>query len=213
LITDKDGSMDTSKSPERLVFFSDAVVAIAMTLLVLPLAEVVPELVAEHGESIDAITRHQWQIYSFLLSFAVIARQWISHHQLFEQIKAYSRPLMAVNLCWLLTIAVLPFPTEMIGGFGTDHFTTMFYIGTILASSICQMVMMLIVRRDQSVAKSPDAISDRRLVNTIGSTVALAAALLLVALVPAVSYFAILLLLVPSVLTRVRYRRAPTQAA
>jgi hypothetical protein len=51
----------------------------------------------------EAITQNQWQIYSFLLSFAVIARQWISHHRLFEQIKAYSPPLMAVNLCWLLT--------------------------------------------------------------------------------------------------------------
>ncbi|HEV7979968.1 TMEM175 family protein [Amycolatopsis sp.] len=84
--------MDTSRSPERLVFFSDAVVAIAMTLLILPLVDVIPELVAEHGKSIEAITKNQWQIYGFLLSFAVISRFWIFHHHIFEQVKAYSRP-------------------------------------------------------------------------------------------------------------------------
>ena len=205
--------MDTSKPTERLVFFSDAVVAIAMTLLVLPLVDVVRELVATHGESTEAITGHQWQIYSFLLSFVVIARQWISHHRLFEQIKAYSAPLMRVNLCWLLTIAALPFPTEMIGGFGSDHFTTMFYIGTILASSLCQTIMVLIVRSDQNVAKSPDAITDRWRMNAIGSTVALAVALLLVALIPTVGYFAILLLVLPPVLARARHRQVSTAAA
>ena len=45
----------TEKSPERLVFLTDAVVAIALALLVLPLAEIVPEVVAAHGQSVDAI--------------------------------------------------------------------------------------------------------------------------------------------------------------
>jgi uncharacterized membrane protein len=40
-----------------------------------------------------------------------------------------------MNLCWLLTIVVLPFPTEMIAGFDHDYFTPLFYIGTVLASS------------------------------------------------------------------------------
>ena len=56
-------------APERLVFFTDAVVAIALTLLVLPLTEIVPELVAAHGEPLEAITHNQPKIWSFLLSF------------------------------------------------------------------------------------------------------------------------------------------------
>jgi uncharacterized membrane protein len=202
--------MNTSKSPERLVFFSDAVIAIALTLLVLPLTDVVRELVAAHAEPIEAITGHQWQIYSFLLSFAVIARQWVGHHRLFEHVKAYSRPLVGVNLYWLLTIAVLPFPTEMVGAFGEDRFTVLFYIGTILASSVCQTVMLLIIRHDPQVAKHPAGITDQWRFNAIGSTVALVAAFVLAALGPAVSYFAILLLVVPPLIARLRYRSART---
>jgi uncharacterized membrane protein len=205
--------MSTSKSPERLVFFSDAVIAIALTLLVLPLTEVVPQLVAQHADPVEAITGNQWQIYSFLLSFAVIARQWVGHHRLFEHVKAYSRPLVGMNLLWLLTIAVLPFPTEMVGAFGEEQFAILFYIGTILANSLCQMVMTLIIRHDPDVAKTPGGITDQWRFNSIGSTVALAVAFMLVALVPAVSYFPILLLAVPPLIARAWYGSAPAETA
>src|SRR5882672_3034621 len=131
----------STRSPERLVFFSDAVVAIALTLLILPLTDVVTEVKAANGPAIEVITEHQAQVWCFLLSFAVIARLWIGHHRLYEQVKAYSNPLMLVNLCWLLTIAVLPFPTEMIGQFGTDLFTVLFYIGTMVVRNATQTAM------------------------------------------------------------------------
>lgn len=196
--------MDNSRSPERLVFFSDAVVAIAMTLLILPLVDVIPELVAEHAESYEAITRNQWQIYSFLLSFLVISRFWIFHHHIYEEVKAYSPALMQANLGWLLTIVVLPFPTQMIAGFDHDYFTPLFYVGTVFASSLFQTAMVLIIRRNPDVAKSPDSISDARLQNSVGSTVALALALLLDATVPAIGYYSLFLLLVPGNVIRIR---------
>jgi uncharacterized membrane protein len=205
--------MNTSKSPERLTFFSDAVIAIALTLLVLPLTDTVPEIVAENGEAIEAITKHQWQIYTFLLSFAVIARLWTGHHRLFEQVGAYNRPLVAVNLCWLFTIAVLPFPTEMVGAFSEDQFAALFYIGTILASSLCQTIMVLIVHHDETVKKGPDSISERWLFISIGSTAAVVVAFVLAALVPVVSYFALLLLAVPPAIARLRYGRQPSTEA
>jgi uncharacterized membrane protein len=194
--------MSTNKSPERLVFFSDAVVAIALTLLVLPLTDLVPQLAAQHGKSIEAITEHQWQIYSFLLSFAVIARMWIIHHRIFEDVQTYNRPLITVNFAWLLTIAVLPFPTEMVGGFAQDEFTVLFYIGTVLVSSACLTAIVLLVRYNPEIAVSPDVITDRRLVNAVGSTAALALAFLLAALIPAVGYYGLLLLTVPSTIAR-----------
>jgi uncharacterized membrane protein len=195
--------MSTSKSPERLVFFTDAVVAIALTLLVLPLTEVVGEVVAGGGAPTEVITHHQWQIYSFLLSFAVIARQWLGHHRLFELVKAYNGALMALNFGWLLTIVVLPFPTLMVAGFRTNTFTVLCYIGTILACSVLQTAMVLVIRRDANVAKTPHVVSDRRLANAVASTAALAVAMLLAAVVPGVDYFALLLLLpVPALVRR-----------
>ncbi len=199
--------MSTSKSPERLIAFTDAVVAIAMTLLVLPLTEVVGELVAHHASPVKAVTGHWWQIFSFLLSFVVIARVWIAHHRLFAQVKEYNLPLILVNLCWLLTIVVLPFPTELVGAFGNSQFTLLFYIGTILAGSVCQSAMALIIRGDQNVARSPDSISDRWRMDMLGTTGALAAALLVAAVVPGAGFYSLLLLGLPPHFVRWWYRR------
>ncbi|GAA3436013.1 TMEM175 family protein [Kutzneria kofuensis] len=199
----------TEKSPERLVFFTDAVVAIALTLLVLPLTEIVPEVVAAHGEPIEAITRNQAQIWSFLLSFAVIARQWISHHRLFEQVRAYSTVLFLTNMVWLLTVVLMPFATQMVGGFSTDQFTCLLYIGTIVVNSACVSVLTVLVRSDRELRKEGSVITDRWLFNTIGTTVALAAAFLLELIVPSVNYYGLLLLVVPPIVARLVYPDAP----
>ncbi|HWO59137.1 MAG TPA: TMEM175 family protein, partial [Umezawaea sp.] len=91
----------TPRDPDRLVLFTDAVVAIAITLLVLPLVDVVTESVAEHHTSVQVIAEHRPEIFSFLLSFVVIAQYWVTHHRMFEGVKAYSRPLTVMNLAWL----------------------------------------------------------------------------------------------------------------
>jgi uncharacterized membrane protein len=193
-----------TKSPERLVFFTDAVVAIAITLLVLPLAEAVPEAVAQHLDAAELISENQWKIYSFLLSFAVIARLWVVHHHVFEQVKAYSRPLMAVNFGWLLAIVALPFPTEVAGMYGNDRFTSSLYIGTILAASVCQLVMVLIIRRDPALRDEDSELARAPLFDTSVNTALLAAAFVVAALVPHAGYYMLLLLLLPGIITRFR---------
>jgi uncharacterized membrane protein len=205
--------MNTSKSPERLIFFSDAVVAIAMTLLILPLTDLIPELVTEHKGAADVFADHQWQIYSFLLSFVVISRFWIAHHLIFEQVKAYNRQLMVANLCWLFTIAVLPFPAQMVAGFSGDRLTKMFYIGTMLASMVCQVVIVLIIRRDPEVAHGPDSISQSMLESVIGNAVAMAIALAIAGIFPSIGYYGILSLPVVSWILRFRsWRRKSAEA-
>jgi uncharacterized membrane protein len=200
-------SSSVERSPERLVFFSDAVVAIALTLLILPLADVAPEAAEKYANSFEVITSNQAKIYSFLLSFAVIARLWMVHHRLFEQVKAYNHRLMVMNLGWLLTIVVLPFPTEMIGKFDDDRFTAAFYIGTILAADIFLFAMILTVRADPALARHGDGVPDRRRFEMGVTTATLAVALVLAATVPGVGYFALLLLVLSSPISRIRYRR------
>jgi uncharacterized membrane protein len=190
------------KSPERLVFFTDAVVAIALTLLVLPLTEIAAEVVVGRGESAEAVTEHQWQIYSFLLSFVVIGRQWMAHHRLFGDVTKYSTPLLMTNFVWLLTIVVLPFPTQMVGAFGTDRFTCLFYIGTVLANSLCLTVLVGIVRAHPELTGGAEEISGRWWFVSVGNSVVLMVAFALVALVPSVNYFGLLLLVVPPLVAR-----------
>jgi uncharacterized membrane protein len=199
----------TEKSPERLVFFTDAVVAIALTLLVLPLTEIVPELVATHAEPIEAITRNQPIIWSFLLSFVVIGRQWIAHHRLFELVRAYNTTLFMTNMVWLLSVIVMPFATEMVGGFQTNEFTCLFYIGTIFVNSACLSVMTVLVRADPQLRNEGTDISDRWLFNTIGTTVAVGVAFVLEVFVSQINYYGLLLLLVVPFIARLVHPDPP----
>jgi uncharacterized membrane protein len=192
-----------SREPDRLVLFTDAVVAIAVTLLVLPLVDAVTETADAHRPSTDVITEHGAQIYGFLLSFAVILRLWFVHHRIFEHIAAYSRPLMAWNAGWLLAIVILPFPTEMVGAYASDdRFTAALYIGTILAATLCQTALTVISYRDPEVALESDPQTIESLRSALSATLVLAVAFAVALTVPRLSYYALLLLLLDRFLSR-----------
>ena len=98
---------------ERMVFFSDAVFAIVITLLVIEIE--VPELGASAGNrdwlvSLIELAPH---FAAFLLSFLVIGALWASHHTLFTLVGRYSPRLIWPNLLLLLAVATLPFTTAL----------------------------------------------------------------------------------------------------
>ncbi|MES9541664.1 TMEM175 family protein [Actinomadura sp. NPDC000600] len=184
-----------SRDPDRLVLFTDAVVAIAVTLLVLPLVDVVPEAVGAHQRSVEVITGHWAQIGSFALSFVVIIRLWFVHHRVFEHIGGYTRALMLVNTGWLLAIVVLPFPTEMAASYpGDDRFTVMLYIGNILVACVLQTALTVISYRDPDVALEFDPPTIESVRGALSNVALLAVGLAVVAAFPGISYFALLLL-------------------
>lgn len=101
---------------ERLAFFSDAVFAIAITLLVIEIK--LPPLAEANDvgllQALGELTPHY---VGFFVSFFVIGRFWIGHHQLFGLIKGSDSILVWRNLLFLLTIAFMPFPTAILGEF------------------------------------------------------------------------------------------------
>jgi uncharacterized membrane protein len=202
-----------SREPSRLILFTDAVTAIAVTLLVLPLAEVVPEAMRAHETSVEVITRHQPEIWTFLLSFGVIIRLWLVHHRTFAHIRAYSHALLLLNFGWLLAIVVLPFPTEMVGAYGGDRFTVGVYIGTILVANSFQTAMTLTAYRDPAVASETDPLSIQYVIASCTASGLLLCALILALAVPDVNYWALLLLFfspaVESAWLRFRDKDAP----
>jgi TMEM175 potassium channel family protein len=189
-----------------MVFFGDAAVAIAITLLVLPLTEAVPEAIVTERSSLDVIVHLQGQIYTFLLSFAVIARLWAAHHHLFEQVTSYNTILLRWHLFWVFTIVVLPFPTAMIAGFADDTFTPLLYIGTVLAASVSLTALVLVVHRNPDLRG--DDLPEREIFNAVATTASLVVALGL-AFIPGVGYLALFMLFVPPILVRLRYRATP----
>jgi uncharacterized membrane protein len=94
---------------ERLVFFSDAVVAIAITLLALDL----PVPIGRDNPAILQAMRTSSDVYlAFLISFVVIAGNWFNHHLVFKYVTAVPARLRSLNLFWLLMIVLTPFVTR-----------------------------------------------------------------------------------------------------
>jgi len=100
---------------ERIVFFSDAVMAIAITLLAIDLK--VPEIVASAAaaELPRALSDLGPRFLSFLISFFVIGIYWMSHHRYFRFIQRYDGGLIVLNLLFLLFIVLMPFVAGLFG--------------------------------------------------------------------------------------------------
>ncbi len=103
---------ETGLSFERVVFFSDAVFAIVITLLVLELK--VPHLV-EHTESglRHALVELLPRVAGFVISFLIIGLMWVEHHRIFRYIADYDAGLLWRNLLLLLCVSFVPFPTAL----------------------------------------------------------------------------------------------------
>ncbi len=96
---------------ERLVFFCDAVVAIAITLLAFNLK--IEHTVDGHLRFTDIF--NQWKVFAaFLLSFFNIANYWKAHHTFFVHIKKIDEKMLWYNILWLLFIVLLPFSTTLV---------------------------------------------------------------------------------------------------
>ena len=101
----------------RLVNLSDAVFAIAMTLLVLGLETPVVDADRLGAELVGAAP----QLAAFLLGFVLVANIWWQHHKLFGRLAYVDRGLIAIDLAVLAAIALVPFPTGVLGRHPTER--------------------------------------------------------------------------------------------
>jgi len=101
-----------ARAIDRLTLFSDAVVAIAITLLALELPVPTGDTVAAFWSSVWEENRGHYA--AFLISFLVIAAAWSNHHDLFRYARRGDSRLRNLNTAWLLTIVLIPFATKML---------------------------------------------------------------------------------------------------
>ncbi len=140
----------------RLVNFSDAVAAIAITLLILPLVDSASSI---GNETLSMFFHHnQTRLLAFALSFAVIGSFWWGQHQMFERVRVYNPVLVWGMFVWLLSIVFLPFPTELIGSVTNGTVAVhAIYIGTMLVAAIGTLVQQwAIVRWPELQEKADD---------------------------------------------------------
>lgn len=195
----------------RLVNLSDAVVAIAATLLVLPLVDQIDSAPgATVGELLGGAGQ---QFAAFVLSFVVVGRFWLVHHSVFNGVREMTGTLFWLNLVWLIGIVFLPYPTELIGVVESDDvWAPVIYIGTLTVTTLAALGMDAVIARSPEL-RAPEADARRDLVPGVVTVATLAVALLVALVFPGVGMWSLLLLVLVPVAGRVLARNRGPAAA
>jgi uncharacterized membrane protein len=131
----------TTLQTDRLEAFSDGVFAVAITLLVFGITAPRPARPGQYHLAADLGA--QWPLYvTYVVSFLTIGIIWVNHHGTFARVRTVDRPLLFINLLLLMTVALIPFPTNLLGIYiqrgGMDaRVAAAVYGATMTAMSIC----------------------------------------------------------------------------
>jgi uncharacterized membrane protein len=191
------------RTTERLKAFTDAVVAIALTLLILPLLERIPEAADGRLSTADFLGDNLDPLLSFLLSFVIIATFWLAHHRLYDHIAVPSSGVVWLTVGWMLTIVWLPVPTAMVGALPTDRLQILLYVGTMLVTCLLALSTHLLLRRHPELWEESNPPDPEALRSSVVICVLFTLALVIGLAAPGVGYYGLMLLLMAPVLRRV----------
>ncbi|HVE59598.1 MAG TPA: TMEM175 family protein [Pyrinomonadaceae bacterium] len=96
---------------ERIVFFSDAVFAIAITLLIIEIKVPKIDHHAPDSEFWLALWDLKWNLFGYFFSFFVIGAYWVGHHRIYGHIVRWNYGLIWRNILFLMAIGFMPFST------------------------------------------------------------------------------------------------------
>ena len=131
--TENAQEVESGNAVQRMVHFSDAVVAIAITLLTLELR--LPEDLASGevpGRLLDTLSG----LFAFLVSFWVIASYWVAHHRIFNRIGAHDGALLNIDFAFLMCVVLVPFSTSMVMEYGDSRLVWDVYVSHLLLTSL-----------------------------------------------------------------------------
>ncbi len=127
----------------RLEAFSDAVIAIIMTIMVL-------ELKIPHGTDIDALRPLAWIFVAYVLSFVYLGIYWNNHHHMLQATRKVNGKVLWANMHLLFWLSLVPFVT---GWMGENHFapfpTAMYGVVLLLCAVAYTILQTTIVRHDK----------------------------------------------------------------
>jgi uncharacterized membrane protein len=142
----------------RIAFFSDAVIAIAITLLVLDIR--LPEFNGDPADQLPRALFDLWPRYgSFLLSFLVVGTYWWGHHRLFRVVRRYDETFIWLNILLLVCIAFIPFASSVLGEHGDQPSAAVFYAVVIAATGLAGATLWAYASHGHRLVDS--ALSDR----------------------------------------------------
>ena len=177
LVPPAEVSYHERRALDRLIFFSDGVFAIAITLLVLNVAlpATQPGYVATGLSS--ALLATVPKLFSYTLSFLVIGAYWMAHQRTFHYIERYDRGLAWLNIFFLLFVALIPFPTSVLGAYGGQLVAVILYAATLAITGLLLSLLWLYAshnRRLVAAMLTPQHIRATTLRNAVPPVVFLA---------------------------------------
>ncbi|WHU00944.1 TMEM175 family protein [Sphingomonas sp. NIBR02145] len=174
---DKSHAAGPAHGLERMAFFSDAVFAIAITLLVIEIH--VPHVEAPYTDAafLHALGEVRANFLGFFISFFAIGLFWIGHHRAFACARHWTPKLFLPNLLLLCSIAAMPFFTAFSSEYYGHRVPAAFYCGWMVVISIFNILVQRIltappVLDEQLPAEQPRMIRQRGLAALLGSLTA-----------------------------------------
>jgi uncharacterized membrane protein len=131
----------------RLLAFSDGVIAVIITIMVL-------EMKAPHEASLGALVETAPVFLSYVLSFIYVAIYWNNHHHFFHLVRRVNGAILWANLHLLFWLSLIPFATSWMGEYSASTTPTAVYGGVLLMSGIAWNLMQTVIIRSQG-AGSP----------------------------------------------------------
>ena len=112
------GEVRGGRSLDRLIGFSDAVVAVAVTILALPLVDIEGP---QNGETMwDVLVAHAGQIQTFFITFLVVAILWNVHNRIVNSLAYFDTAIFYLVVLWLMGFVFLPWPSTLYTAAGFD---------------------------------------------------------------------------------------------
>ncbi|HEU5003343.1 MAG TPA: TMEM175 family protein [Actinomycetota bacterium] len=168
----------------RTLALSDGIFAIAMTLVAFQIQAPNLQGGAVHHLA-HALGKMGADYYVFALTFFVIGGFWLGHHRLFRQLRRADEGFMSLNLVFLATIALLPFPSSVMGRYGGQASAVILYATNMIAVGLLLGLLTLVAQHRNLLADSMTPAGVRRALWRSGWLVAVFAASIPVALVDA----------------------------
>ncbi|ATO14461.1 DUF1211 domain-containing membrane protein [Micromonospora sp. WMMA2032] len=133
-------SSEMARDASRVEAFSDAVIAIVLTLMAVELLQFGPDAPGDRG--LPAALAHEWRAYlAYVITFAVVGQVWLTHHNMWRYVCRVDQMLLVLNLLLLMFVAAIPFTANLLadhlrGTTGDQRLTAALYVGTVLGEAL-----------------------------------------------------------------------------
>ena len=126
----------------RLEAFSDGVLAIIITIMVL-------ELTLPAGNAFKDFAAILPLLLTYLLSFFFVAIYWVNHHIMFNIAERINLKILWVNIVWMFVISLIPFTTAWVGKYPTSWAPLSIYFGDMALACITFHIMYALILREK----------------------------------------------------------------